>query len=249
MTAAVIGLAMVVALLAVLVVGLLRTHADILRSLHDLGVGEDALGTTGARPRPRGRSGPALPPPASGLRAGPHDLVGATPDGGVASVAIEGTVRSTLLAFLSTSCATCADFWRALGSDERRRVPGGDADVVIVTRDADEESPSAVARLAPTDVTTLMSSVAWDDYDVPGSPYFVLVHGQEGVIAEGTNTTWASVVELLERALADGGLLLQPAEGPSRREVLTGRRAVARSDRVIGGVDDPASDPAMTADG
>ncbi len=41
MTAVVIVLAFVVALLAFLVVGLLKSHADILRALHDLGVNLD----------------------------------------------------------------------------------------------------------------------------------------------------------------------------------------------------------------
>ena len=228
MTAAIIGLALVVALLGLLVVGLLRTHAAILRSLHDLGIGEEALAGPAPTPRHRGLRSPSVPPsapPTSGLLGAAHDLVGSTPDGGVASIAIQGTVRTTLLAFLSSGCTTCGDFWRAFATDERRLVPGGDTDIVIITRDADEESPSAIAELAPPDVTTLMSSQAWDDYDVPVSPYFILVHGQQGVVAEGTNTAWASVVELLDRAVADGGLVLEGGRGPSRREVLTGRRA------------------------
>ncbi len=46
-----VGLVVVVTLLGVLVVGLLRSHAEILRALHDLGVhlGDDAA----AAPHPR----------------------------------------------------------------------------------------------------------------------------------------------------------------------------------------------------
>ena len=38
MTALVVALVLVVALLAVLVIGLLRSHSEILKALHDLGV-------------------------------------------------------------------------------------------------------------------------------------------------------------------------------------------------------------------
>ena len=48
MTALVVTLAVVVALLVVLVGGLLRSHAEILRTLHDAGLAHDP-----AAPRPR----------------------------------------------------------------------------------------------------------------------------------------------------------------------------------------------------
>ena len=47
----------VVLLLGILVAGLLRSHADILRSLHELGVGVgDPARRDGTRPLPRRRS-------------------------------------------------------------------------------------------------------------------------------------------------------------------------------------------------
>ena len=52
MTALVVALAVVVGLLTVLVIGLLRSHADILRALHELGVDLDpGLPIRSATPR------------------------------------------------------------------------------------------------------------------------------------------------------------------------------------------------------
>ena len=72
----------------------------------------------------------------------------------------------TLLAFLSAGCSTCRDFWRAFGTDEVEQVPGRDTRRRRHPR-PEEESPSEVAALASDRVTTVMSSAAWDDYDVP----------------------------------------------------------------------------------
>jgi hypothetical protein len=49
-----------------------------------------------------------------------------------------------------------------------------------------------------------MSSTAWTDYNVPGSPYFVLVDGRIGrVRGEGTGATWEQVKNLLRQASDD----------------------------------------------
>ncbi len=55
MTALVVALTAVVALLSLLVVGLLRSHAEILRRLHELGAGldPDPEGTSPRTRRPR----------------------------------------------------------------------------------------------------------------------------------------------------------------------------------------------------
>jgi hypothetical protein len=57
-TAVVVALAVVVGVLAVLVVGLLRSHAEILKRLHVLGAGLDDAGSPAA-----GRPAPPRPPP------------------------------------------------------------------------------------------------------------------------------------------------------------------------------------------
>ena len=46
-----------------------------------------------------------------------------------------------------------------------------------------------------------MSSDAWDDYDVPGAPYFVLVDG--GIRGEGVATTWQALTSLVSDAIED----------------------------------------------
>ena len=51
-------------------------------------------------------------------------------------------------------------------------------------------------------VDVVMSSRAWDDYAIPGSPYFV--HVEDGVVVgEGSGTAWPQVTSLLIDALAE----------------------------------------------
>lgn len=217
MAALVVALVLVVALLGVLVVGLLRSHAEILKALHDLGVNleEGADGVPARRrsaavsnhapmrtadgvPRPRSENAPM---------GQAVDLTGRLPDGGAARVAVTGVEHATLLAFLSTGCGTCGAFWEALSDPDGPPVPGTDTRVVIVTNGPEAESAAAVADLAPAGILTVMTSEAWDDYDVPVSPYFLLVDGPSGsVVGEGAGTSWDQVLDLLGRAVADAGL-------------------------------------------
>jgi len=198
-----VGLLVVVALLGVLVVGLLRSHAEILRALHDLGVhlGDDAATTP--RPRPaRPTADGVAPPRAGGLGSAP-DISGSVPDGGITHLAVNGVEHATMLAFLSTGCGTCGAFWEALG-DPQLRLPDPTTRVAIVTGGPEAESPALVRELAPPHVVTVMSSDAWDAYDVPMSPYFVLVDGPSGrIIGEGSGVSWDQVVELLTKSAAD----------------------------------------------
>jgi hypothetical protein len=204
----------VLALMLVLVVSLLKSHAAILRRLHAAGLGDDATedshdhGPSGA-PSPGGiemddadlRTHPDVP----GLRdaSGPLvDVVGTTLKGSSVSIGIEGARHATLLAFLSSSCVTCRAFWDAFAEDPL--LPGG-ARLVVVTQGPDHESPSAITSLAPAGATTLMSDQAWDDYSVPGSPYFVLAGPGGQLLGEGSAMAWSQVEQLIERALADAG--------------------------------------------
>ena len=53
-----------------------------------------------------------------------------------------------------------------------------------------------MADLVPPGIKAVLSSAAWDDYDVPGSPYFVLVDGAEGrVVGAGSALRWGAVAE------------------------------------------------------
>ncbi len=194
-TALVVALAVAVGLLALLVAGLLRSHAEILRILHGLGVTEDEV--LGRRPPA------AAPAPVRLSGAQAADVTGTTPQGGAVRVGVVATDHPTLLAFLSSGCAGCGPFWDGPGPTA---LPPGEPRLAVVTRGPEQESPPAVAALAPPGVTVVMSSEAFEDYAVPATPYFVLVDGPSGRVAgEGTATSWEQLAGLLGRASADAG--------------------------------------------
>jgi hypothetical protein len=219
-------LGIAVVLLAVLVIGLLRSHAEVLRRLHELGAGlyddelpsaETASGTTAAgvtspvalSPRPDIRTQPGVAGPRPDEVPGAHDLAGVTPAGDAVAVAVAGAEHTTLLAFLSSGCATCADFWRAFADGAADHLPGRDTRLVIVTKSPEHESVSEVRAVAPPAVTTVMTTAAFDAYGVPVNPYFILVDGPSGrVVGEGAAATWAQVANLLSQAAADHGVAL-----------------------------------------
>ena len=198
MTAVVVGLALAVLALGVLVAGLLRSHAEILKALHELGAGLELDREAGPGPVPVTIDG-VVPPRAPGAQA-PEALLGSTLDGEEVAVPLRGN-RATLLAFLSSGCTTCKEFWGAF-RDGVTAVPG-DARLVVVTRDLAEESPSALRKLASEDLPVFASTATWDGLDVPGSPYFVLVDAGGQVIGEGSGASWPQVVDLLGQAHAD----------------------------------------------
>jgi len=174
-------LAVVVALLVVLVAGLLRSHAEILRALQHRGVD---LGPEATKGRPRGPHGsrPAV------------DIAGRTPDGDSLSIAIVGASQPTMLVFLTSSCTTCADFWNAFADVGRVRLPGG-VRLVLVTKGEGAESSARLRRLAPSRIAVVMSTEAWDTYDVAVAPYFAYVDGESSaVVAEGPAEAWDDVV-------------------------------------------------------
>jgi len=230
MTALVVGLAAVVALLAILVVGLLRSHAEILKELHDLRGGAD--GPT-SQPPTRVRPGVALPR-GTGAAAQGADLAGLTPAGDAVQIAVRGAEVHTLLLFLSSGCLTCRGFWDAL-ADQASLGLGPSLRAIAVTKGPDQESLSAITALAPADVPTVLSSEAWDDYDVPVAPYAILVAGGTGhILGEGAGATWPQVRDLMRQALADSELgsdadLRQRVDALQRRRGATGRRD-ARTD-------------------
>ena len=68
-----------------------------------------------------------------------------------------------------------------------RRPPGSSSS----RKGEDEESISALRRIAPPDASVVMSSQAWTDYEVPGSPYFLLIEDGR-VTGEGSGTHLAA---------------------------------------------------------
>ena len=197
MTALVVALTVAVLLLAVLVAGLLRSHAEILKALHDLGAGLE-LDRTAAGPVPVTIDG-VRTPRVSGSSA-PGAISGTTLDGESVAVSLAGGT-DTLLAFLSSGCLTCQAFWEAFAAPQVE-VPGG-ARLLVVSKDLDEESGSALAARASDTVPLLTSSQAWEDFGVPGSPYFVYVDGTGRVVGEGSAATWPAVATLMGQAQAD----------------------------------------------
>jgi hypothetical protein len=203
LTALVIIETIVLALLAVIVVSLLRSHAELLRRLpapddeHDHGHAhgaavpiERAPTLSSSLPAPKRRASEA------------RDVAGVTLSGDAVVVsAASGT--DTLFAFLSTGCLTCQTFWDGLRAEERTPMPGG-ARVVVVVKDPAYESPSKLAALAPPDVPVVQSSAAWEDFGVQMSPYFCFVDGRSGEVrSEGAAMTWEQVRSLLADALLD----------------------------------------------
>ncbi len=251
MTVLVVVLTVVVLLLAMLVVGLLRSHAEILRALHDLGVNledgapergprtfelgsrsDDAVAraAVGDRVARIGENGLAIP--AEGPLGNAHDLMGVTPSGDAAAIAVKGSERFTLLAFLSTGCATCLDFWDAFRDPGNRQVGGPGTELVVITRGPDAESPAAVAELADPALNTLLSSEAYDDYSVPVAPYFVLVDGPgQRIVGEGAAASFDQLRSLISKALADGGY--GSGGQRSRRDLLRGRRRQETADEAL----------------
>lgn len=183
-----------IAVLGIIVFGLLRTHAEILRALDRAGVPLEADATAPSL-------GP-VPVAAPGTRTDAVDVVGTVPGGGPVKVAVSGD-HHTLLAFLSSGCRTCAAFWTEFASPVID-LPGRDTRLVIVAQDPAHDSESKLAELAPPGVRTVCSSDAWTRYNVPGSPYFALVDGRTGrVVGSGTATGWEQVHGLLSQALGD----------------------------------------------
>ncbi len=199
-------------------VGLLHSYAGLLRRVQRL---EGGSPVEGGVPVATPRVAPLLPMPTGAERAG-ADIAGETLDGETVTLAVTGVEHNTLLAFLSSGCSTCAGFWaqmaHAVASTDGRR-----SRLVVVTQGPDHESATALASLASPDlVNTVMSSRGWEDYAVPGSPYFVFVDGRSGLVrGEGTALGWDEVFSLM--ALAEGdaapagaGRLRKPASDAAR---------------------------------
>lgn len=231
-TAALVALTVVVALLAILVVGLLRSHAAILRQLHELTGGSThdhdhdhapPVEVAPGDPHPVNPA-PGVAPPRDAQ--GAHDIVGMAPDGSATAIGLAGRDHPTLVAFLTSGCGTCLEFWGAIADPAERTLVGADTRIVVVTKGPERESVTDVARLAPPGITTVMSTEAWEDHDVPVAPYFILVDGRTGSVAgEGAATTWEQLTSLLGRAVAD----------TSEANARNARRARGRNAAAVGG--------------
>lgn len=213
MTAALVALSLVVLVLCVLVAGLLRAYASLLRRVHLLDGGEAgaaAAGQVGARPVAAPLPDPAFPgrpagavPAAGAVDQAAHDVAGTAPDGEVVRLKVVEAPQETVLLFLSSSCPGCGPYWDALAAGGTRRALG-DARLVVVTQGPQHESPAEIDRLAPPGVDVVMSDRAWADYEIPGSPFVVVVEaGASTTRGHGTGADLDQVLSLVRRADGD----------------------------------------------
>jgi hypothetical protein len=220
MTAVVAIEGVVIVLLLVLMAGLLKSHAEILRRLDD-------LGANGTAADPARRLG------TTGLGRVPSETIsGVDIRGSAATVSLTHGRGETLLAFLSSGCASCRVFWEELAGSPP--MPTSSTRPVIVTKSPQAESPSKIAELAPPQVSLLMSDDAWDDFKVPVTPYFMLVAGDGAVIGEGSATNMDHLLGLFRQSVADSD--------PTRLD--TGKRLEFTDERLSRAGVDPG-DPSL----
>jgi hypothetical protein len=172
-------------LLTLLLAGLLRSHAEILRRLGPPDTGGRRLPEPGAR----------------GGAAEGRDVTGATLTGDSVMIGLGEGSPPTLLAFLSSGCAVCERLWAQLRDGRPRDLPEA-VRLVAVVKDPGAESPARLRALAPGAVPVVMSSAAWRDYAVPATPYFVYLEGGR-VQGEGSASGWEQILALLRDANAD----------------------------------------------
>lgn len=174
-------------LLTLLVLALLRSHAEILRRLGPPESEEQGL------PEPDVRSGAREA----------CDIAGGTLAGDALVIGLGEDSPPTLLAFLSSGCAVCERLWEELRAGRPAGLPPGTR-LVAVVKDASAESPARLRALAPASVPVVMSSAAWRDYAVSATPYFVYLEGGR-VQGEGSAGGFKEILSLLRDATADAG--------------------------------------------
>lgn len=214
---------LVLVLLVVLVVGLLRSHAEILRRLGPADESEDRVW----------QHDPSLPEPRqrAGVREG-HDVVGTTLAGDVVKIGLGADAPPTLLAFLSSGCSVCQRFWHDMSSGQRPPELAPGIRFLAVTKDPSEESPSRLRELAGPELPVVLSSAAWHDYGAPAAPYFVYLEGGD-VHGEGSANSWRQIASLLGDAIAD------------RAYARGGERRTREVDRVLASAGIEAGHPSL----
>ena len=201
MTGLVIIEAVVIVMLVILVAGLLKSHAEILRRLDSLGAPQD--GDTTAQPRRA---------VTTGIGRAPSDQIsGLAPDGSTVSVTLAHGSGETLLAFLSTGCSSCRVFWQELG--DRPELPTPDTRPIVVTKGPAAESPAKVAELAGSQMKVVMSDDTWDQFEVPVTPYFLLLDHAGRVVGEGSATNLERLRDLFRRSAADANPVRMSTRG------------------------------------
>jgi hypothetical protein len=231
-----------------------------LRALHSLGAGvgdpTDGTGTAHGIDRTGIGVPVAFPSPSGRNTASAPAIAGVTPGGDALGFSFTSGDHLTLLAFLSTGCATCGPLWASLGESRERGLPG-DVRLIVVTKGPEHEVPAEVTARSPHGTSVVMSTDAWIDFEVPGSPFFVLVDGRTGRrIGEGVAQRFEQVVELVRRAQMDAhgpGTRSGPSPAipgiPDVRVTPGADWGPADADRLDGPERESANDAALTAAG
>src|SRR5207244_890152 len=170
MLVAVVALTIVVGLLSFLVVGLLRSHAEILLRLDS---GPSPTSENGSQSQwrpPSERVSTELAPSdvsnavqtltVEEIRGEDLDLV--------SRIVVLPEDRPTVLAFLSTGCLTCGSFFGEFAELKLGELDPP-LDLVVVTKSREEENLTRLRNLATDNVTVVMSSIPWEALEVPGS--------------------------------------------------------------------------------
>jgi hypothetical protein len=93
------------------------------------------------------------------------------------TVADAATV-DTLLAFLTTSCASCKPFWEMMAAQDFARSLG--VRLVVVTPSRSMEDERRARELLPEGAYLHMGSETWFEYGIGSSASFVLVRSELG---------------------------------------------------------------------
>ncbi|MEZ5269992.1 MAG: hypothetical protein R2789_15980 [Microthrixaceae bacterium] len=236
MTVVVALLALTVGLLAALVISLLRSHADVLRALEELGVSldPDADGTDPTDRAPAGRrrmtggdpvadagTVAGVPAPADLLGHAAADISGITPEGDATTIGTNS--GDVLVAFLSSGCTTCHRFWDAFASGEQldEGLLADGTRVVVVTHGVESESPARIAELAPT-------RCPWSCPPTPGRT--------SGCPWPPTSPWWSGAAWSVRELLHSGPRLLRCSNAPVRTQPFTpSTPPPSRPGRVHGG--------------
>jgi hypothetical protein len=144
-------------------------------------------------PPTRTRQEEPVPEPVEQPAGDAVDIRGVDVTGTPVTIALEHKAEPTLVAFLSTTCGICLGLWEHLRDDGLTSL-----DTVVVTKDgAVEDVARAESMTTSGHLPVVMSSEAWDDYEVPGSPYFLVVGGNPTtVLAEGSADSWSALQDI-----------------------------------------------------
>ena len=198
-----VGLVLAVALLGGLVAALLHAQAHAARRIellerragreqrhHEAAARSSAV--PDETPRPTATSEVVPTPEGDAV-----DIRGVDADGAPVTIALEASESPTLVAFLSTNCGTCTSLWVRLRDEGLEDVAPG-VRPVVVTKDAEYENAERVRDLAGTSsMPVVLSGEAWNDYEVPGSPYLMLVSARPAsVVAEGSVSRWDDLAKM-----------------------------------------------------